>query len=786
MMQRCVFRRLLLLVAIIVCHSFSFAQDNNDIKGFVYEESTGEPVMFCNVFLKGTTIGCSTNENGYFNITRIPDGKYTLYVTCVGYDTLRDNISLSQGQTINKKYTLKATSMTLETVSITADKVEARTETKTSVITVTPKTINKIPSVGGQADLAQYLQVVPGVIFTGDQGGQLYIRGGSPIQNKVLLDGMVIYNPFHSIGLFSVFDTDIIRNAEVFTGGFGAEYGGRISSVMDISTRDGNKKRWAGKVGASCFGAKLTLEGPLKKAKNPNEAAVTMVLSAKNSYLEQTSHVLYQYAAEDGLPFNYSDIYSKFSINAPNGSKVNIFGFSFNDKVNNYKSLSDFQWNSWGAGTNFLVIPGKAPVMIEGNIAYSSYIARMEEKNNPDRFSKIDGFNIGFDFNYFLGKNTLKYGLEMSGYSTKYQTFSTYGHYLIEAKNFSTEIGAYCKYKASLGNLLLEPSVRLQYYASFTELSVEPRFALKYNINDNLRIKGAAGRYSQDFVAATNDRDVVNLFYGFLSGVTGIPHEFNGHKVNSSLQKANHFVLGTEYDLSDNLTMNLEGYWKQFTQLTNINRSKMYQDDENHALVNDLIKKDFMVEQGDAYGFDLSLKYEDKHWYFWAVYALGFVTRDYEKYQNGQINLLTYQPHFDRRHNINLILTYTTGDKREWEFSGRWNFGTGFPFTQVQGYYEFLDFQDGIYFDYTTTNGEMGVIFGDLNQGRLPTYHRLDLDAKRKFFFNEHTTLELDLGVTNVYNRANVFYVDIYADPKNGGVATQLPILPSLGLTLSF
>ena len=392
-MQRNKLQRLLLTLAIVFCTTLTFAQ-NNDIKGFVYEESTGEPVMFSNVFLKGTTLGCSTNENGYFNITRIPDGKYTLYITCVGYDTLTYPVSLANGQTINKKFTLKESSISLDAVSITADKVEAKTETKTSVITVTPKTINKIPSVGGQADLAQYLQVVPGVIFTGDQGGQLYIRGGSPIQNKVLLDGMVIYNPFHSIGLFSIFDTDIIRNAEVFTGGFGAEYGGRISSIMDINTRDGNKKRWTGKIGASCFGAKLTLEGPLVKPKTSDKASVTMVLSAKNSYLEQTSKVLYKYAAEDGLPFNYNDIYGKFSINAPNGSKVNFFGFSFNDKVNNYKALSDFGWNSWGAGTNFLVIPGKAPVMIEGSIAYSSYISRMHENNNPDRYSRVDGFNM--------------------------------------------------------------------------------------------------------------------------------------------------------------------------------------------------------------------------------------------------------------------------------------------------------------------------------------------------------------------------------------------------------
>ena len=762
--------------------SAAFAQEDNSIKGFVYEESTGEPMMFTNVYLKGTTFGGATNENGYFNINRIPDGRYTLLITSVGYDTISETFNLSKGQSINRKYYMKETSQKLETVTITADKIEARTETKTSVITVTPKTITKIPSVGGQADFAQYLQVVPGVIFTGDQGGQLYIRGGSPIQNKVLLDGMVVYNPFHSIGLFSVFDTDIIRNADVYTGGFGAEYSGRISSIMDISTRDGNKKRFSGKLGANCFGAKVMLEGPLKKAKTPESSTISFILSAKNSYLEQSSKFLYPYASETGLPFNYQDFYGKVSLNAPNGSKVNLFGFSFNDQVNNYMSLSDFGWNSYGAGANFLVIPGKAPVMIEGNIAYSSYTSRMIEADSPDRYSNINGFNMGFDFSQFMGKNTLKYGIEMLGYTTDYQTYSVYGHNKIGAKLNSTEIGAYAKFKAVLGKFLLEPSFRLQFYASLSEISPEPRLALKYNATDRLRLKAAAGMYSQNFVAATSDRDVVNLFYGFLSGIDNLPDSYDGKPIKSNLQKANHFILGGEFDLSRNATVNIEGYWKDFVQLTNINRNKLYPDTPENAQIPDLLKKDFTKETGDAYGFDVSLKYEDQHWYLWAVYALGFVTRNYEKVVDDQVELMQYAPHFDRRHNINVILTYTAGSKRQWEFSGRWNFGTGFPFTQVQGFYEYYSFQDGINFDYTTTNGELGVLYGDLNAGRLPTYHRFDVDVKRKFYFTENIMLEADLSVTNVYNRNNVFYVNLVTSE----IARQLPILPTFGLTFSF
>ena len=782
MKRRYITRLILTSLFLVLNVAAAIAQDENSIKGFVYEESTGEPMMFTNVYLKGTTFGGATNENGYFNINRVPDGRYTLLITSVGYDTISETFNLSKGQTINRKYFMKETSQKLETVTITADKIEARTETKTSVITVTPKTITKIPSVGGQADFAQYLQVVPGVIFTGDQGGQLYIRGGSPIQNKVLLDGMVVYNPFHSIGLFSVFDTDIIRNADVSTGGFGAEYSGRISSIMDISTRDGNKKRLSGKLGANCFGAKVMIEGPLKKAKTPDDATISFILSAKNSYLEQSSTFLYPYASETGLPFNYQDFYGKVSLNANNGSKVNLFGFSFNDQVNNYMSLSDFGWDSYGAGANFLVIPGKAPVMIEGNIAYSSYTSRMKETDSPDRYSNINGFNMGFDFSQFMGKNTLKYGIEMLGYTTDYQTYSVYGHNKIAAKLNSTEIGAYAKYKAVLGKLLLEPSFRLQFYASLSEISPEPRIALKYNATDRLRLKAAAGMYSQNFVAATSDRDVVNLFYGFLSGIDNLPETYDGEGIKSNLQKANHFILGGEFDLSRSATLNIEGYWKDFVQLTNINRNKLYPDTPENAQVPDLLKKDFTKETGDAYGFDVSMKYENQHWYLWAVYALGFVTREYEKAVEDGVEMVEYAPHFDRRHNINVILTYTAGSKRQWEFSGRWNFGTGFPFTQVQGFYEYYSFQDGINFDYTTTNGEMGVLYGELNAGRLPTYHRFDIDVKRKFYFTENIMLEADFSVTNVYNRNNVFYVNLVTSD----IARQLPILPTFGLTFSF
>jgi hypothetical protein len=223
---------------------------------------------------------------------------------------------------------------------------------------------------------------VPGVIFTGDQGGQLYIRGGSPVQTGILLDGVTIYNPFHSIGLYSVFETDAIRSADVLTAGFNAEYGNRTSAIVDIHTKDGNKNRIAGKVSVSPLMARAMLEGPLKKAKTEDGGSSTFLLTVKNSYLEQTSKTIYGSMGEpfkSGLPYGFTDMYGKITLNGGNGSKLNLFAFNFDDraKVLNDSNRSivsaDLHWNATGAGTTFVVTPGSSAALISGKFAFSKY-----------------------------------------------------------------------------------------------------------------------------------------------------------------------------------------------------------------------------------------------------------------------------------------------------------------------------------------------------------------------------------------------------------------------------
>ena len=773
--MREVMKKLLALCALTL-PLFALSQTGT-IRGFVYDQGSGEPMIFTNVSLAGTTMGVATDVNGYFSISKVPPGSYTLTVTSMGYDSLAKSVTVKADQMVTEKLFIKAASVQLRAFEVNAEKQEMQEQVRMAITRVEPKQIERMPAVGGEKDLAQYLQVVPGIIFTGDQGGQLYIRGGSPIMNKVMLDGMVLYNPFHSIGLFSVFDNDIIRNADIYTGGFNAEHGGRISSVMDITTRDGNKTRLAGKVGASTFAGKVLLEGPLKKQTDPGSGSSSFLINARHSYLAESSKALYSYVDTAGLPFGFTDLYGKLSFNGANGSKFNLFGFNFTDAVT-YRGVSDLNWRNWGAGTNFVLVPGGSAVLIDGIFAISNYRIELTEAALPPRSSEIAGFNGGLNFKYFTGDNEARYGIELLGFRTNFQFYNSVGKAIVQEEN-TTEFAGYFNYRLNLGKVVIDPGIRLHYYASLSVANIEPRIGFKWNITDDVRFKAAAGRYSQNLVAANSDRDVVNLFYGFLSSPTDLPDvmelpDGSTREIKDGLQRANHYLAGFEFDLARDITVNLEGYYKDFQQVTNLNRNKLYDDTEEFASKPEELRKDFIVENGSAYGVDLAVKYEKGAAYFWAVYSLGFVER-----YDGNVE---YNPIWDRRHNLNLLASYVFGKFDSWKASARFNFGSGFPFTQTQGFHEGNVFAEGIGTDYWTTNGDLETIYAKLNDGRLPAYARMDLGLTKTWKLDERRQIQVDLGVTNALDRQNIFYFDRVRYTR----VDQLPILPSIGASYSF
>jgi len=770
---------ILFLLLIALC-SAAYAQTGatGTIKGFVYEKSTGEPMIYTSVFLQGTGIGVQTDVNGYFSIRSVPEGTYTLATTLVGYDTTSMVVRIRANEIVTQKLYLSRREVELTSVEVSARKTEKQTQVKAGSMTITPREMKLLPSTGGEPDIAQFLQVTPGVVFTGDQGGQLYIRGGSPAQTGILLDGVTIYNPFHSIGLYSVFETDAIKSVDVQTAGFGAEYGNRTSAILDVRTKDGNKNRLAGKVSASPIMGRVLLEGPISKPKVEGGGSTTFLLSAKHSYLDQTSRSLYGGLGEpfnNGLPYSFTDLYGKVSFNASNGSKLNLFGFNFDDKAKMLQphtdiASADFNWKATGGGATFVISPGSSDALISGKLAYSKYLMDYNEVNFQPRSTGIDGFEGAIDFTYFLpGYSQLKYGVEVSGLHTSLDYVNSL-NYATTLDRRNTLAALYATFRKNFNErLIIEPGIRMMYYATLSKISPEPRIGLKYNVSGNVRLKAAAGMYSQNILSTKSDRDIVNFFSGFLLSPDQTIYNTDGSQVQTNLMTAYHVLGGVEVDVN-RVELNLEPWYKRFTRFIELNRNKRLTTDP-----------DFQAGDGSAYGVDLSARYSYQRLYLWGVVSYQYVTYTTIDDQGQE---QTYAPPFDRRFNMNLVSAYTVGKRKQWEFSGRYNVGSPFPFTQTQGFYENLSLlQNGIGTNYLQQNGQLGLLYAnDINGGRLSWYHRLDLSAKRRFLLSKTSSLDATLSVSNVYNRNNIFYVDRIANTR----VYQLPVFPSVNLTWNF
>ncbi len=770
----------------ILTPKFSIAQSDvtlGTVKGFVYEKGTGEVLSSTNIFVKGTKQGAQTDDNGYFTIGQLQPGTYTFLATAFGYDTATAVIKIAANDIVTKKFYLSVRGYELEGVDISARKTEKTTRVGISTTTITPKEIKLLPSAGGEPDLAQYLQVTPGVIFTGDQGGQLYIRGGSPVQTGILLDGVTIYNPFHSVGLYSVFETEAIRSADVYTAGFNASYGNRSSAILDVHTKDGNNQRLAGVVSMSPIMIRGMLEGPLAKQKKPEGGSSTFLLSVKHSYLSQTSKSIYSGLGEqfkNGLPFEFTDIYGKMTFSGTNGSKFNLFAFNFADKAKAINSAglvsAQFDWNATGAGTTFIVSPSGSSSLISGKFAYSAYKINNQEVNFAPRSSSINNFEGAIDFTYFFpGYSKLNYGLEVAGQNTALDYRNSLDQTIKYDRNNTTASAFFVYKKIWDQRFILEPSIRFQYYSSQGIFSPEPRLNMKFNANSNLRFKAAAGLYSQNIVGIKSDRDVVNFFNGFVLSPDQQILNTERQIANSNLERAQHLVAGVEFDLGD-IEFNLEPWYKNFTQIIQLNRTKG---------VNPFNNYDFQADKGKASGIDLSAKYAKKRIFLWGVvsYQKIVYTTRVENF-DSTFSTQDYPPPFDRRLNINLVGSYTAGKKKDWEFSARFNYGSAFPFTQTQGFNENVNLTGGsIAGNPTTQNGTVNTIYSTtINGGRLTDYHRMDLSVKKTFKLKAYSSIESTFAITNVYDRNNIFYVN-RLDNK---VYYQLPVFPSINVSWRF
>ena len=332
----------------------------------------------------------------------------------------------------------------------------------------------------------------------------------------------------------------------------------------------------------------------------------------------------------------------------------------------------------------------------------------------------------------------------------------------------STMAGVFVSWRKDYNDkLIIEPSIRLQYYSELNKMSPEPRFGIKYNLSDNVRFKAAAGVYSQNIISTKSDQDIVNLFTGFLLSPEESIYNVNGNPVNSNLQLAYHGVLGMEVDVK-NVEFNLEPWYKNFEQVDELNRNKLFAD-----------QPDFIAASGIAYGTDLSAKYSYDRWYLSG--SVGAQEVNYTSIGPDGTQQ-TYPTPFDTRLNTNLVTAYTAGQKKDWDISLRFNMHSPFPFTQTQGFYENVG-MSSLQTNPLITNGILGVLYADqINGGRLSYYHRLDFSARKRFILSKKSSLDATFAITNIYDRNNIFYVDRLTNIR----VYQLPLFPSVNLSFRF
>lgn len=785
------FRLFLVASLLLIFGAMGLYGQHGTIRGPV-KDMDGEPLVNAVVFIPELKKGAYTNADGIYSLDRLPAGTFEVFATFAGYDTMVQFITLTEGQKTTVLFTIEEIGFFSEEVEITADaigKIQTK-EVKLGQVSFSPKEINLLPSIGAP-DLMQYLQVLPGIVSTGDQGGQVFIRGGTPIQNMTLMDGMIVYSPFHSIGLFSTFDPDYIRSVEVYSGGFPAQYGGRVSSIIDVKTRNGNFNDFSGKLNLNPFSTNALIEGPIKRARRQGGGSSFLVSYRKN-YIDQTGKTFYPNINDSiGLPYNFTDLYAKMSL-SDGVNYANIYGFRNTDNVNYGVAAADIGWVANGGGANFMMLPQGAGAILRGGFSFSNYEVGLNSASETfPRNSRIQGFNGGLDVSYIVNSvDEFSAGLTFLGFSTDYEFTNSLGFRTTSQAN-NSEFATYFDYKKVVQTkrffttkrdsvwdfMVIDPSVRFHFFNDQSHVAVEPRLRVKINM-PRLSFSFATGWYTQNLMSAASDRDVVNFFQGILSAPSSLANRQEDH----NLQTAFHLLGGVEVELIPNLAVQVEAWMKDFTQLTNINRDKLFPDDP-----------DFITEIGLAHGYDFLIKYQTSKLYLYGTYGWSKVIRDDFK--------RVYAPVFDRRHTVNLVgslrlkpfgyVVSEAGRKRlpkfrehAWEFGFRWTLGSGFPFTQTQGYFEKLDFfDDGAQTDIAFQNGDLGLILADeLNGGRLPFYHRMDLSAKRKWLINNNWLLETSFSLINTYDRKNIFYFDrVRFTP-----IYQLPVLPTLGVTIKY
>ncbi len=743
--------------------------------GKITDIQTGEPLPNANILLYSDEgrlnqiTGTASNLNGTYEIERLSPGEYWIYLQVLGYKPLQQNfIITSPPRTVELDLGMEKTQLRLDEVL-----VEAKQDTNynISTIRIDPNFVEQLPSMSGEADVYRALTMLPGVTSSSELSNGLYVRGGSPDQTLTLVDGVTVYNPFHLGGFASSFNSDAIEDIKLIKGGFGAEYGGRISSVLDIKLRSGDPFQDRANIGIGLISSRLAVEGPI----NEN---ITYMVSGRMLYLDKLQEA---FLDDQNYPlYNFYDINAKISANVTDNDMISISAYTGDDNLTSPSNSEDVEYNiSWKntfVNLSWLNVPAQNKYTLF-SFNYTSYeFNTLILDQAPDAFkqdffstSKIEDYSIKGEGQYLsTEKHSVKIGAEVIIHrfnllNNNFYTSEIESDERIENSLVGLEGSVFIQDEWRITPLLTANlGLRLYGFPKARYISPEPRAALKYAVTDKFFLKAAYGVGNQ-FLHLIVRNDVVLPTDMWFPSTPEIKPTY-----------AQQGIFGLEWVSNDKqYLLSAEAYYKDMQKLYEYSDTSTFTFEEK-------IENQLTVGSGVAYGVELFLNKRSGDFTGWIGYTLAWTERNFNSLNRG----ITFYPRYDRRHDISVVITYQLSEN--WEFGMTWNYASGQAYTMPTGQYYFPSIYSSnetgrdIYLDYT-----------NINEYRLPDYHKMDVSATYNFNWVE-LPCKLTLSVYNIYNKQNAFarYID-YEFNESTNTATPVlkqftlfPILPTISLSV--
>ena len=783
--------RTLFFFLVLVCLSLTVqAQKNPILSGYIKDAESGEDLIGASVMIADSLgMGTVTNVYGFYSIN-LPAGTYRVVYSYVGYESTEQTVDLSADTRVN--INLKQQTVLQEVVITGERKDENISGTEMGTVTLGIEQVKSIPVLFGETDILKTLQLLPGVGGAGEGNSGFYVRGGGPDQNLILLDEAVVYNTGHLFGFFSVFNGDAIKNTTLVKGGMPAQYGGRLSSVVDVQMKDGNNQQFHAQGGIGLIASRLTLEGPIVKEKS------SFMVSARRTYIDALITPFIKGTDFEGNAYYFYDVNAKANYRFSDKDRLFLSGY-FGRDVFNYRSPDD-DFNvevPWGNATGTLrwnhlfsdkMFMNMSAIFNDYNFEVSSAFDQFDFK----LYSGVRDWNFKTDFDYYLNANhTFKYGVNYIYHAfTPYSAQGSSGGVEFGTdslnKKYAHESAIYFQDEFNVGALWrFNVGVRGSYFVHTGPLNelvydevtglpidtiyrsagdaiadywgLEPRINARYIIDQQSSLKAG--------IAVTNQ-----FIHLVANSVSTLPTDL---WVPSSAvvepQKGIQYSLGYFRNFKENKwESSIEVYYKD------LQNQIEYADSYIPVLGAD-IEQQFTFGRGRSYGAEFFIKKAQGKFNGWIGYTLSRTERQFDNLNTGPE---WFPTRYDRTHDLEVVAIYDMSDRLS--FSGTFVYATGQATTIVESFY--------------VLDGDFHTLYGDRNGYRMAPYHRMDVSATWKNKPEKKFESSWNVSVYNVYSRKNPYfiYTDISGDLNSGDLTVQakqvsiFPIIPSITWNFKF